>query len=503
MAAIISRLYLSFLILASLALFGVSPATRDYSIQAFSASDAAYHFYDDFPVQAQKPLVLFQCLLVLSLPLIYMASDRRRFQNRRGFEIALYLIGGALIFACWATSYLVIAALFAIGYPWRGRTISRRQIGWTLAALLAAALLFRLEKLPNVIDRALQPDAIQYVHYAQQTTWFYDTNHREPLWAWINAGLAGLFPLPSDLEQHGYPPIRIVTIILSSLGVLAAYEFGRRWISHPAGFAAALLMAGNKALIYRSLQGLREELLVLLIFALLGLVWTNTNASKGNRWNIFLLGVTGALLLLLRTSCLPLVAFSFAWAVWTRRYSILHLLILSAICLAPVIPYYAYCWSKYGDPLYSGNAHIRFYYKAFFGQYPPDDRRISPFQFMFGIFTWYESIFYTMAGVLDTFVGRYALRLFYFPASVLWIGASAVEYARWIANPNQRIRIVILLLLLGPMAFFMGILLRCATVFDWRLVAHLFPFMAYAAAEGTFYLLKQAGWLPEESPKIE
>jgi hypothetical protein len=503
MTIVLSRLYILFLILASLALFGVSPATRDYSIQSFSASDAAYHFYDDFPIQVQKPLFMFQCLLVLSLPLIYLASDRRRFQNRRGFEIAFYLAGGALIFAWWASSFLVIAGLFLLGYPWRDREVSRKQIRWTLAALFAVALLFRLEKLPNVMDRPLQPDSIQYVHYAQQATWFYDTNHREPLWAWINLGLSWIFPLPADLEQHGYPPIRIATILLSSLGVLAAFEFGRRWISHPAGFAAALLMAGNKALIYRSLQGLREELLVLLIFALLGFAWVKSDTQKENRRNTLFLGLSGALLLLLRTSCLPLVVFSFAWAAWSQRYSLPRILIASAICLAPAMPYYAYCWSKFGDPLYSGNAHIRFYYRALFGQYPPEDQRISPFQFMFRIFTWYESVFYTMAGILDTFVGRYALRLFYFPASVLWIGASAVEYARWIANPNQRIRIVILLLLLGPMAFFMGILIRCATVFDWRLVAHLFPFMAYAAAEGTFYLLQQAGWLPERSKEIE
>lgn len=494
MNVILSRIYLVLLLFASLSLFFLTPTASNYAIQSFNAADIAYHFYDDFPTQVEKPLFLFKCLLCASLLLMFKTSGQQRFQYYHGLKVSLYLTGGALILIWWSTALMVVAFLFVVSYPWGQSEISYRQRGWILAAIFVIALIFRVEKIPNVMNQPLQPDSLEFVLIAQNSTYYYDTGHREPLWAWVNMGISLIFQVPPNLEQ-GYLPIRVISILLSCFCAIAAYEFGRRWISHQAGFFAAMFIALNKAFIYRSLQGLREESLILLLFAFLWCAWMPSTTNNILSRKTVLLGVSGALLLLLRTSCLPIVIFSLLWTTWSRNYTIRQVLMAAVICFIPIMPYYIYCWVHFGDPLFSGNSHIHFYYNALFGEYP--EGRITPFQFMFKIFTWYESIIYTLIGIADTFLGRYALRLFYFPASVLFIGASAVGYILWILKPDRRIFIVSMLLILGPMAFFMGIMVKSAVVFDWRLVVHLFPFMAYATMEGLHFLLQQARWLPK------
>ncbi|MGC9327051.1 MAG: hypothetical protein ACP5I1_05430, partial [Candidatus Hinthialibacter sp.] len=474
-----------------------SPATRDYVVESFNTADEAYHFYDDFPIESTKPTYIFQGLTAASLLLLYRAADRKRFENRRVLEAAAYGIGAVCILVFWQSTIVVILFLAVLGFSWSDSPPPLSQTAWILAALFVLALLLRIEKLPNVMNQPLQPDSIQYVTYSQENDGLYATHHREPLWAWVNYAISRIFPVPGDAAERGYLPIRLATIVLSSACVLLTYLFGRRWLSHRVGLAAALLMALNKAFIYRSLQGLRLEMLILGVLALLWLSWLSpATKSAANRITIGL-GLAGAILLLLRTSCLPIVLFCFAWSLWSGKQSWKQILTASAICLIPVMPYYAYCWKEYGDPLYSGNAHIRFYYKAIFGEYPPEGQRISPFQFMFQIFSWYESLFYTLAGTIDVFVGRYALRLFYLPCSVFLTGCSAAGYLHWLRTPERRILAISALLLLGPMAFFLGILIKSSAVFDWRLVAHLFPFMAYAAAEGFFLLVHQTGWFAQ------
>ena len=121
----------------------------------------------------------------------------------------------------------------------------------------------------------------------------------------------------------------------------------------------------------------------------------------------------------------------------------------------------------------------------------PNSNAFRPFQFMFKLFKWHQTILYSIVGTLDAFLGRYALRLFYLPLSAALIGCSAIGYFLLARPPGSAIARLLRLAALGPMAFFMGILIHSKTVFDWRLVAHLFPFMVYAAVEGFTALM---GW---------
>ncbi len=492
----LSRLYLIALILASAALFCIpSDSIRQYAMQSFLIGDASFQFYDDFTANLGKPVWIFKLLLAAVIFMLYkLTNNEKGLLSNKTSRFVAYLTGAALILTWWPLALIVVLILGIISYPWYDHQILPQKNRWILGLLFLTALLFRMEKLPNTVGQKLQPDPTQFVALSQDNTWFYDTRHREPLWAWVNGLISCVWPIPEDFRESGYLPIRIVSILLSCCCVLAAFAFGKRWISHQAGFTVALLMALDKALMYRSLQGLRLEILMLGLFALLWLSWSSTKTKNLFDKRTIALGLIGAALLLIRTSCLPIVVFSFLWAWGSGKQSWKQIGIAGLICMIPVLPYYIYCWQTYGDPLYSGNCHIKFYYNAVFGQNPPDGQRITPMQMMLVVFPWYKSVFHTMMGTIDAYFGEKALKIFYLPLSPMIIGASVIGYFRWIIDRKRWIFLINLLLMLGPMAFFLGIL---GTHFDWRLVAHLMPLMAFASFEGLRYLLISAKWIQE------
>ena len=478
---------------AWVSLFFISPPARDYLLQSFSASDSAYTVYDDFKLMPNKSLVVFKIFALCVLYLIYRSRSGEWAQSHQCWLMIFHLSGGLCICLWWPSIICVCVILFAIGYAWNDAKAAQSKRIWILAALTALSLLLRLEKIPNVYESPLQPDSSQYVELSQQMTWFYDTQHREPLLAWIDRALSLVFPIPADLSVHGYLPIRLVTVFLSCLVVILVYVFGMQFFSHRAAFLAALLISVNKAFVYRSLQGLREELLILGILTVLALSMKKYETRK---WTLAVaLGISSGALLLVRTACLPFVIFTFAFAGWRKCRSLRELCIAGLICLILASPYYIYCWKLFGDPMYSGSYHVnKFYYMTVFNTGAPDTSTV-PFvttgHLMFHIFHWYQSLALTIEGTLDTLFGRFALRLFYLPCSVIWIGCSAVGYLLWWKDSLKRWWIVLMLLLLGPMAFILAMLNHSSVVFDWRTVLHLAPFMAYAAADGLFYLLER------------
>ncbi len=268
-----------------------------------------------------------------------------------------------------------------------------------------------------------------------------------------------------------------------------------------------MLAALNKALIYRSLQGLRLEILTLAILAVIWLALRDTEKPGNAIKRGCVLGIAAGILLLIRTAGIPFLALVFGWAWIAQKRTLRECATAGVVCFALAAPYYFYCWQQYGDPMYSGSYHInKFYYMTVFGTGAPDTSQV-PFvtagQVMFEIYPWYKSLALTVEGVLDTLFGRFALRLFYLPLSVMLIGCSLVGYIRWLMKPEKWGFLLSAGLLLGPMAFVLAMLNHSPVTFDWRTVAHLFPFMAYAAAEGLFCLVdgargKREGEAPAE-----
>jgi len=469
----------------------LDPATRAYTLQSFSSGDAAFTFYDDFPVHSGKADLIYKILGIFVLGLLLRIHHQIRSNRFSRWIPWMFLAGGIAILLSWSTALMVFLLLFALVYPWDREHAADEQSRLILSGLVIVALILRVEKLPNVWSHPLQPDVTQYVQLSQQMTWFYDTEHREPLLAWIIYGLSFFVPVPGDVEQTGYWPIRVFTVMASCGVVGVMYVVGRHFFSHRVAFLAALLAALNKALIYRSLQGLRLEILTLAILVVLWLAWREIK-NPGNRIGRGIgFGIAAGILLLIRTASIPFLALVFGWAWFAKKRAWRECAIAAAVCFLLASPYYFYCWHQYGDPMYSGSYHInKFYYMTVFGTGAPDTSRV-PFvtasEVMFKIYPWYKSLALTVEGILDTLFGRFALRLFYLPFSVVLIGCSLVGYLCWMTRPEKWCFLLCIGLLLGPMAFVLAMLNHSPVTFDWRTVAHLFPFMAYAAGEGLFW----------------
>ncbi len=491
MKLLFSRMYLVVLIFGWMGLFFLG-STREYALQAFSFGDFSFAFYDDFPPLPGKSTFLFQILsLVILVGLYPVVSSTKWFQRHLKIITTLYFLGGVCILIEWATVLGVFLVIFFASYPWDQEEEKSKTVRYLVFALFIVSLLLRIEKLRNVAFIPLQVDSQGFLTLAQSQTWLYDTHHREPFLCWIFWLLIQVFPLPENLHIHGYLPARVFTVILSAFTIVAAFEFGKQFFSQRIAFITAVLMALNKGLIYRSLQGLRLELFILMLFVVIWLALWKRNENRS--WlSACLLGIAAGLFLLIRTSGIPIILFLFLWAWWSgvrslRECNIAFILILTITC-----PYYFYCWQKFGDPLFSGTGHIRFYYQAVFGEGSLQGHSISASEIMFSVYTWYQSLAFSIEGLLDTLIGRYALRLFYVPASPLLIGSTIVGYWLWIREHQKRGFFILTLLLIGPMAFFIGMLNHSAEVFDWRLVAHLIPFMGYAGAEGFLSLVSNA-----------
>lgn len=493
-----ARLFLAVLLLAWFGLLFASTTTRDYAVYSFLGGDSAYSFYDDFQQLPDKPFYLFQLPALGALGLLYrVGAENDWVRTHRGWTRLWFALGAILICTWWSGILIVVSALFLVVYPWKDESLSGPITGWVVLALAAVSSVLRFEKLPNVLSMPLQPDAEQYVALAQRMTWFYDTTHREPLLAWIVWFLSFLFPIPDNLAETGYLPVRIATILLSSGIPVAMFLFGKKYGAHQPAFLAALLFAINKAFIYRSLQGLRLELLILgmLIVLWLALTFASNRASYGSTsiW----LGIGSGLLLLVRTACLPFVVFLYIWIGYVNGRAWRNIVVSGILCLTIASPYYLYCWNEYGDPMYSGSYHLnKFYYMTVLRTDAPDTSNlptVSLGELMLVKYPWHRSAAFILEGVADTLWGRFALRLFFVPFSVVFIGCSLVGYGLWTRDSIKRWWILVLVLLLGPMAFVLAMMNHSTVTFDWRTVAHLFPFMAYAASEGLLFVLAQAG----------
>lgn len=492
MKPLYARAILVVLLGAWVGLLCVSPVTRDYTVQSFSAGDGAYHFFDDFIAHGVVHGVwLWYAVSFACVMFIFM-----RYVSRYTLSFIRACFGalccGAIASVWWGSVFACVLFCVIVLYPWhRPQLLKKQEIAIPLF-LFFIALLFRLEKLPDMIGHPLHPDAFQYLRLSGSMSWWYDTLHREPLWAWVNKCMTCIFTIPETVIQTGYMPIRFLTVLLSSGVVVMTYRVGRRVSSHNVAFCAAVLVAINKSLIYRSVQGLRLELITLGILYVLFLFIDRERWLRHQyRWSV-IMGIVCGLLLLTKTTCLLFVVIMII-LLWIMKRNTLYGTILTVdICALIAVPYYMYCAHTFGDPLYSASYHLNiFYYMTQFDHYETQLAHL-PFitakELLFSIYPWQKTAVLLTEGMFDIVFGRFAFRIMYVPFSVCLIGCSLVGYARWFMHPQQRIFVMVLCVTALPLALPLAMLRDTSVMPDWRLVAHLAPFIALAAAEGMIYL---------------
>jgi hypothetical protein len=272
-----------------------------------------------------------------------------------------------LLVALWAA-----AAAFAVGgsvgalLKWlrtrrtdpAGAVALLRAAEWlAVAALVLLALWTRWEQLLDARTLPLRPDAAGYRDIALHGS-FYETAQahapwvREPLFP---ALLRIWFAIAPDTAFS----CRFATILPALVLVVLTWLLGRAVASPVAGLIAAGFVALNPFMAGVSVEGLRDDVLaVLLLLALLVPRWLADAPWR----RAVALGLLMAAMGLTRLNGLFLMVPILGWWAWRGRWNVGEIAAALALAFLPVLPHLAYnARIGDGDLLYSSSVHTRYY----------------------------------------------------------------------------------------------------------------------------------------------
>jgi 4-amino-4-deoxy-L-arabinose transferase-like glycosyltransferase len=276
--------------------------------------------------------------------------------------------------------------------------------------VLVAAYL-RWQELTRIAGALLEPDAQDYLSYAQlmslvTRTGFYsgEFGFREPLYIFA---VKLLCAIPGYSETH----LRMVSFVFSLAVVYLTYKIGREWFSPVAGFAAALIVAVHPSLISLSARGLREELftVLLLLFMYVGFIYS----PMPRFWRSLSAGlVMGGILLVRSESSAVLILLLLCYPLFNRQlWNYRMAAAAAAIGCLLLLPHLVAMNTKYGDPFAAFKHHARFYTNLEFAGQPGFPTKeeiaekgmytgppISPFQYYFNYHSPWQLIKYTTIG---------------------------------------------------------------------------------------------------------
>ncbi len=226
-------------------------------------------------------------------------------------------------------------------------------------ALRAAALVRRWR--PHLLEwpshDGFEGDPFSYLRFAREMTGFYDAHVREPLFVFTTRLLLALTG-GRDVA------VGLASALFSSLTVPAIYLLGARAFSPLVGLGAALLYAIEPRVVQLSAEGWRDDAFTLFVlltaWALVGV------RERPTRARALLLGVAGAAACLTRITSLSFLVPGYAALLLegdaaARRSRARSAALAIGVTIVLVGPYLASCAVAFGDPLYSINAHTRFY----------------------------------------------------------------------------------------------------------------------------------------------
>jgi len=285
-----------------------------------------------------------------------------------------------------------------------------------------------------------------------------------------------------------------MTIALSSLVCLFIYLAGKKQFHHTTAALAAFLAVINKSFIYRSLQGLRLELFMLGILILIILSLKREHASHNRLLTTFLLGITCGLLALTRTSGIFFVVPLLVMVFVMKKYTLRETLCAAALFLLLLIPVMVNSFQTFGQLFYSNAYHLNSVYHMTTLKIPAPDTTTLPFMraqnLIVNVYGIPKTLMLMSEGMMDMLFARFALRILYIPFSVIIIMTSILSYCRWLWSREKLMLLIMLFFLAAPLALPLAMFNHSPMRLDWRLVAHLFPFIAWAGIDGLFFLWK-------------
>jgi hypothetical protein len=362
---------------------------------------------------------------------------------------------------------------------------NRRRALPPIMALLVLGICYvgsaqRWRLLNSVVHTPLEVDAISYRDLAVGMRGLFDTHYREPVFIWVVKVFSIVFP-SGDLS------LRLCTFSLSVLMILVLYFVGKKLFTPFVGLLAALFFATNTFMIESSARGLRGEIFMLTIVALIACLF-----RKSERFEIkdaIMLGVVAGLNNLNNLSFLSITVPLIVIVGAIRRWKATLLLLSLGISLVVLLPHLIQNKREFGDYFYTTNIHARYYRNLEFGGKPGfpsvDEIKqnsyagtpLTTFAYFFGL--------HTFKDVLETsWNGFRNLYLTFYPQGYFFgnVALSYLYFAGMIMLFLSRKRWFLLGLFFGgySVTFMAGRFVN----FDWRLVMHVAPLMYLSAAFG-------------------
>ncbi len=459
-----------------------------------------------FSPQAARLVRIPSLLALLLLPfLCYALLQRFSRRDDLSLVIALVIYGGALLasrLAGGVLAYLNWVYVALLVFLWvdvlRRREYDRARnalFAFTVFAIVLLAFCVRWNLMVEKAGHLLDPDARGYYAIATTSPGLFQSACdippyvREPFFIWA----IRIFYIFTPSTETS---LRFFTLLLSLGALVAGAYFGRAICNAFVGLVVAFLMAINSNLIFMSVRGLRLELYMLVILAFAAcLMFLRPKTVR----RFSLLGITTGILHLSRITSLSFTIFLLPLLGVIKRWKATQVMLALGIGLLLLTPHlvFNYFYNDSGDPFFSGNIHARFYRNIEFqGQqgFPSVDAvranpytgpPITTFQYLFGLHTIPEVVYASLRGFVRIFFTAYAKGIL-LEGNVVLFALYLVGLVSLLCSPS-RMLLLIMFFVEMPILFIAG------KAVDWRLVAHIAPFVYCCVGMG-FYTVARGWW---------
>gem|GEM_PF-3118747 len=378
--------------------------------------------------------------------------------------------------------FLALAAILL--WRWqRTELLTSRKGEWlAVGVILVMAFLLRWEQLVELHAATLDNDPQTYLEIAERSSYFIDTEFREPLYLFLVKVGGWLF-------GHSATGLRLITLGLSLAAIVMTWLTGRELFNRPVGLLAAAFVAFNGNFIYINVRGYRLELFTSLGLALVLFLFGKKDwpLKKRTIW----LAVIASLMCLTRTNSFSTLVVMLASVYWKNDW---NKKLLAAAILIPLVvqmPSFIYWNQKYGDPMVAVNKHLKYYRNIEFVDHALVPKGEDPYRgpetnsIRYFLTEWHrpgETITNILSGLQSIYIGGYGWE-FIFMGSTLMMGLAILGWLRWILTEN-RVLLLWMFLVSAPVAFFHAISL------DFRLILHILPFLGMAMGDALVSAVK-------------
>jgi hypothetical protein len=232
----------------------------------------------------------------------------------------------------------------------------------TTTLIIAVAVHLRYERAANLLFQALEPDAFMYRKWADSMRLFSDTGFFSAQFGVREPGYIFAIHVYNSVFGSSDFGLRLLCVLLTPAYIWGTIRVVRKLWGVVAGQIAGLLMAVNVPLVMEAGRGLRLELELVFCLAFFYLAFAR-DWSRRWVWETVAIAIVGAVLVMTRSTYVPIILVLAAYAVYRRvgwKAAIGGALITAAILAAVVVPHRYSMYKLHNDAYFDTNAYARY-----------------------------------------------------------------------------------------------------------------------------------------------